>query len=549
MRVFLLFALLISSQIAFSQYTDDYINEIIRVGNSEDLVNEWNLCMDDAEFRYADMISDALLKKSKTNKNFIYRKGVTTFHYKKKYDDALKLFKKTITDISKTYDDESGAETKVPTEALYYYAYCLDVTGKPNEATEYYKKYLDENIGVTNVYTKTASVKIINIEVAEKYKANPKKNIIISLIGDSINTVDPEYAPIISPDGSTIFFTSRRHWKEDVYKEYVEDFTNFSTEDIYVSYKKSPNQWTTPFRLPICKLESNEATVSLSPDERTLYLYLDSKNQGDLYSLDLSKEIPDSIKPIEIKDVNTKFWDSHIVFSDDNTMAILASDRPGGYGGRDLYRLLKLPDGSWSKPFNLGPDINTPYDEDAPFLSIDKKQLFFSSNSDKSMGGFDIFVSYRYDENNWTPPINLGYPINSTRDDIYFTTTADGLLGYLSSNRQNGVGNTDIYEVQFVPKDVKSSFILSGKLQSSGSPMLVKGCTLELSCLNCSDATRKKVIFPRIRDGYFVSGLEPCREYNLEVLSSSKKSLFTEKFETSCTTNIERINKPIIIKE
>ncbi len=547
MRIAILLFTLLITYFSFGQFSEEQMKEVIKSGTAEELIYEWNFAIENAEFKFADLISDALLKKAPKNQNYIYRKGVTTFHYKKNNEEALKLFRKTITNVSKKYDAESYKEEKVPFEALYYYAYCLDNIGNPTEATQYYKKYLDENIGVTNVYTKTAALKIVNIEVANKYKANPKKNILLNSIGDSINSKDPEYAPIISPDGSTIYFTSRRLWKEDTYKEYVEDFTNFSPEDAYVSYKKEGNQWTTPRRLPFCKLEKNEATVSISSDERILYLYEDFNGDGNLFYTDLSRTDIDSVLPIQTEGVNTKYWDSHIMYSEDNNVAILSSDRPGGYGGRDLYRIVRLPDGSWSKPFNLGPSINTPYDEDAPFLSIDKKVLYFSSNSDKSMGGFDIFMSHRIDDNNWTGPINLGYPINSVKDDIYFTTTADGLLGYLSSNRNGGKGETDIYEVQFVTKEIKNSFILSGVVKNATGVAINKGVTMQLTCLNC-DSNRKKFIKPRIRDGFYITGLEPCREYMLEVLGPTNTVIQTEKFETSCTTNIQKIVKDIIIK-
>jgi len=377
-------------------------------------------------------------------------------------------------------------------------------------------------------------------------KQTLKKNIILNSVGDSINSPDPEYAPIISPDGSTIYFTSRRVWKEDTYKEFVEDFTNFSTEDIYVSYKKGPGQWTTPKRLPFCRLERNEATVAVSSDERIMYIYADNaKDGGNLYEVDLSKDRLDTLDIIKTEGVNTNDWDSHIFYSEDNTVAIFASDRAGGYGGRDLYRMIKLPDGTWSLPKNMGPVINSPYDEDAPFLSIDKKQLYFSSNSDKSMGGFDIFVSLKVNDNDWSTPVNLGYPVNSTKDDIYFTTTADGLLGYLSSNRNSVKGETDIYEVEFVSKEIKTSFILSGKISSSTT--LGKNISLQLQCLNC-DTNRKKFIKPRTRDGKFISGLEPCRDYQLEVVNELGTVIHSEKFETSCTLTTESIVKDIFLK-
>ncbi|MBP6755483.1 MAG: PD40 domain-containing protein, partial [Bacteroidia bacterium] len=361
MRITTLLSFLFITSFSFSQFSEDQIKEIVTKGTVEELIYEWNFAIESAEFRFADMISDALVRKAPKNQNYIYRKGVTTFHYKKNYEEALKLFKKTTSNVSKVYDFESPNEIRVPMEALYYYAFCLDNLGRSTEAIEYYKKYLDKNIGITNVYTKSAWLKIVNTEVADKYKANPKKNVILKSIGDSINTKDPEFAPIISPDGSTIYFTSRRHWKEDTYKEYVEDFTNYSPEDAYVSYKKEGDQWTSPKRLPFCKLENNEATVSISSDERILYLYVDKNNDGNLYKTDLSKETIDTVIGIDIPEVNTKYWDSHIFFSEDDNLIIFASDRPGGYGGRDLYRLMRLPDGSWSKPFNMGSGINSPY--------------------------------------------------------------------------------------------------------------------------------------------------------------------------------------------
>jgi hypothetical protein len=161
------------------------------------------------------------------------------------------------------------------------------------------------------------------------------------------------------------------------------------------------------------------------------------------------------------------------------------------------------------------------------------------------MGGFDIFVSLKVNDNDWSTPVNLGYPINSTKDDIYFTTTADGLLGYLSSNRNGVKGETDIYEVEFVSKEIKTSFILSGKISSSTT--LGKGISLQLQCLNC-DSNRKKFIKPRTRDGKFISGLEPCREYQLEVVNELGTVIHSEKFETSCTLTTESIVKNISLK-
>ena len=549
MRFILFFFLVLSSSLTFGQFEDEDIKILIKAGNADELVYAWNGCIEETEYRAADMISDALLKKNPNNKNFIYRKGVSTFYYKKDFKLAQGYFKKTISNVSPKYKPESGMETKVPFEAYYFYAYCTEYIGDYVESEKYYRKYLETQAGVTNMYTKTASLKVANTGVATKYKANPKK-VDIRLIGDSVNTINPEYAPIISPDGSTIYFTSRQPWLEDTLKEYVEDFTNLSPEDIYVSYRKTETTWTKPKKLAFCKLEVNEATVSITPDERTLFVYKDTKQGGDLFSIDLLKTSRsiDTLSLLKTPEVNSKYWDSHIYFNEDNSLAIFSSDRPGGFGGRDLYRIVRLPDGSWSKPQNMGAPINTPYDEDAPFLSIDNKNLYFSSNCDKSMGGFDIYTCVKIDENTWSFPVNLGYPINSERDDIYYSTTADGLKAYFSSNRLNGIGQVDIYEINYVPKDIKTNFLFTGHIQRTDKKTINPLTDIEIACQNC-DSNKKKILRPRLRDGYFISALEPCRDYTVEVLGPNREVLYTESFSTSCELNIEKVERELTINE
>ena len=466
MKFSLFFISLLFSSIAYSQFAIEDIKTLIKGATAEELVYTWNGCIEETEYHAADLISDALLRKNPNNKNFIYRKGLSTFYYKKNYKLALGYLKKSITNVSPKHNPESGMETKAPLEAYYYYAFCAENLGDYAEAEKYYKKFLETQVGQTTRLTKMASLKVSNTAIAAKYKATPKK-VDIRLIGDSINTVNPEYAPIISPDGSTIYFTSRQNWTIDTIKEYVEEFTNLSPEDVYLSFKKTETTWTKPKKMKFCQLELNEATVSMTPDERILYVYRDTKQNGDLFQIDLlaSSRNIDSLNLITIPEVNTKHYESHIYFNEENNFAIFSSDRPGGFGGRDLYRIVKLPDGKWSKPQNMGPTINTPYEEDAPFISIDNKNIYFSSNCEKSMGGFDIYTSVKIDDNLWSTPVNLGYPINSEQDDIYYSTTADGLKGYFSSNRLNGKGQVDIYEINYVPSDIKTNFLLTGHIQ------------------------------------------------------------------------------------
>ena len=116
------------------------------------------------------------------------------------------------------------------------------------------------------------------------------------------------------------------------------------------------------------------------------------------------------------------------VSADEKTLYFV-SDRPGGLGGTDIWRCVKLPNGEWSKPFNIGPPINSPYIEQSPFMHPDGKTLYFSSDGENSMGGYDIFFSKKMEENSWSNPINMGFPLYTVDDDLLFTTSADGARG------------------------------------------------------------------------------------------------------------------------
>ncbi|MFZ9028693.1 MAG: OmpA family protein, partial [Crocinitomicaceae bacterium] len=250
---------------------------------------------------------------------------------------------------------------------------------------------------------------------------------------------------------------------------------------------------------------------------------------------------------IKNNDINTKFWETHCTVTRDGLQMYFVSSRPGGYGGRDIYRIVKLPNGNWSEPINLGPEINTPYDEDSPFIAVDNKTLYYSSNGKTSMGGFDIFRTIRDENDVWSPPMNLGFPINSTGDDVFYTTTADGLRGYLSSYRKGGMGEKDIYEIENDYLGIKSISLLKGEFRmTDGSPVGDDVIAL-LTCDNCNDETQVDVDL-RIKSGSFFSALDRCKDYTLKLYSDSGQRLLkTEKFTTLCNDQNETIEKIVYI--
>jgi hypothetical protein len=268
----------------------------------------------------------------------------------------------------------------------------------------------------------------------------------IDNIGGPVNTNNGEYVPVISADESILIFTYRGERStgglENVKLEPDTDGEYY--EDIFIS-KKVNGIWTDPQSIGTnINTRGHDACIALSADGQKLFIFKSTKkDRGDIYMSTLTGT--EWSKPVNLgKNINTNYWEGSVCLSADEKTLYFASERPGGFGGRDLYVTTRLPNGEWGKPVNLGPKINTPYNDDAPFLHADGKTLFFSSEGHNSMGEYDIFYT-TIEGGQFTDPINLGYPVNTTEDDIYYVISADGERGYFSSNRKGGFGRQDIY--------------------------------------------------------------------------------------------------------
>jgi len=324
---------------------------------------------------------------------------------------------------------------------LIAYADVLQRLGEPAKARPLVERALSTLKPTDPMYSKL-QVTLQQLKNAEKYMAQPLK-IEIRNLGPQINSPYPDFAPVISADESILYFTSRRPGSTG--NKVAPDGLYY--EDIYVSENRN-GQWT-PARNVGAPLNTtaHDACIALSADGQTLFLF-NSENGGDIFQSRLkgTRWLPPKNMGSPI---NSKYWEPSVCLSADERTLFFVSDRPGGLGGRDIYMCRRLPNGKWSAPINLGPPINTPYDEDGPFFHPDGKTLFYSSNGPNSMGGFDIFRTELRPDSTWAPPVNLGYPINTPGDDIYFVLSASGLHGYYASERDDSYGEKDIYLIDF----------------------------------------------------------------------------------------------------
>ncbi len=311
---------------------------------------------------------------------------------------------------------------------------------------------------------KIIAKRIKECEIAKKLIKNPV-DVIIMNIGLAINSPYPEYAPVISADESVMYFTSRR--KGTVGGE-RDPFDGQFFEDVYVSYNIE-GKWSKAKNLGTnINTKDHDAPIGLSADGQTLFTY-SYENRGDINISKLKGENWARPKNLDKRINTSQYTENSIALSGDERTLMFVSTKPGGFGGRDIYKSVKDAKGRWTEPVNIGPVINTEYDEDGVFLHPDGKTFYFSSKGHNNMGGYDVFKS-TYENDKWTKPVNIGYPVNTVYDDLYYVLSASGERGYYTSVREDGFGEKDIYtitwpkpmEITIKPEPVNPLTLLKG---------------------------------------------------------------------------------------
>ncbi|MFN8436913.1 MAG: OmpA family protein [Cytophagales bacterium] len=264
-------------------------------------------------------------------------------------------------------------------------------------------------------------------------------------LSKSVNTEYPEYSPFLTADENTLVFTSKRKGSTGNFKDVDNEFF----EDIYITIRKDTT-WSEPHNLgaPI-NTKNHEGCVGISPDGKDIYVFEES-NGGDIYISSRSDTGWTKPKSFSHK-INSHYYEPSLCINHKKDMVFFSSDRAGGKGKLDLYISHKNAKGEWETPINVS-DLNTPEQEDSPFFDDHTNTLYFSSAGHKGLGGYDIFKTH-YDSLNhkWSTPENMGSPINTPDDDIYFVVSEGGKRGYFSTVRDEGEGDKDIYVVEILP--------------------------------------------------------------------------------------------------
>ncbi len=364
---------------------------------------------------------------------------ISECHYMlKQYKDAQEMGEKAKSVDGKAYENTTLILGKIYhkdeklDEALLEYNFFKSIVGSGAKAKE-----------------SDIDMLIVQIATAKSLIANPA-DAKVENMGDNINSEFDDKAPMITADGKTLIFTSRRPGKSSALDK---EGDNGYFEDIYISrWDTLKKMWSDAELIPgSINTETHDACTSISPDGKQIYLYkneLEGESRGgDIYVSKVSTSGKWGSPKAMGKPVNTTFWEGGGCLSPDGKSFYFVSERTGGLGHGDIYVLKKKTRSEWEKaPVNIGPEVNTSEDEGGLFLAPDGKTLFFTSKGHNSMGGYDIFKTV-LENGKWTKPVNLGYPINTVNNDLCFSISVDAQTGYFTSDRKGGFGDRDIYKV------------------------------------------------------------------------------------------------------
>lgn len=405
--------------------------------------------MDDAdEYFKAEDYQEAvytyleLAKKGKISANTQYKIGTCYLNISGEETKAIPYLEEAVKQLSLNYSERNPLEKKAPIQALYYLGNAYRIDNQLDKALECYKK-------VTNYpgWFDHLNQDIVEneIKICERAKIIQDTPLTVQWtnLGSVINSVGLETHPVISADEHVIAYLAHLKFYDAV----------------YVS-RKVGDSWLPPENINTQILSDGDFyPTALSKDGSELYLVKDDHSSCHLYVSTWAGNKWTQAKMLN-NNINSSKKENYATITTDGTVLYFSSNRREGKGGFDIYKSTRTPGGDWGKAENLGKSVNSKADEISPSISADGKTLFFSSNGHFNMGGYDIFFVVQKSDGTWSEPYNIGFPINTTSDNIGYQAVGDGKSGYISRRGPDSIGKSDIYKVQ----------ILSGFPASSNPP-------------------------------------------------------------------------------
>jgi outer membrane protein OmpA-like peptidoglycan-associated protein/Tol biopolymer transport system component len=411
--------------VSFTSYTQKY----------QEVLKEIFL---DAEFFLMDeSYADALVEYQKllprgyeNNSNINYRIGVCYLNMPGEKQKSIPYLQKAVTNVTAKYQEGIFKETRAPYDAWLYLGNAYRITNQLENAVQCYQKYKELLNNEKSEGSKYADQQIVACNNAKKSEENPVY-VIQDNLGEVINTEFSDFNPVLSADENVMVY-----------------MTALKFYNALKFAKKVDGKWTESINItPEIQSDGNQFATSLSKDGTQLFLNIEDNFNSDIMFSSYQNGRWAKSELLN-KNINTKFWESHASISPAGDALYFTSNRKGGFGDMDIYVSQKNQLGEWGEALNLGPAINTDLNEDHPFLSEDGKVLYFASQGHFNIGGYDIFKSEQMTDGTWAKPINLGYPLNTTDDDLFFFPSGNGKYGYQARFADDNFGSRDIYRFE-----------------------------------------------------------------------------------------------------
>ena len=480
------------------------------------LFKEGNMYLENEDYDDALKSFLAAYKYDSSNANINFKIGCCYAELPHHKEWGEKYFAKAIKDVTTRYKEQNPRHKKAPYFTYFYYAELLHNEDKLEESRKMFKiyeRYLDAK-------RKKDDFELLGhfeemVDVASEKEAHPI-NALLTNLGDSINSSEAEYSPVTDGSENILMFTYRGRNSMGA-SEGLRAETGKYFEDIFMSTRLEDGSWSKAKPVTTLNTKGNDATVSMSHDGNVLIVYRDDEGDGNLYYTERKGNEWGTLNKFS-DEIDSKYWEPSASFSPDMNTLYFVSDRPGGFGGRDLYKCKKLPNGKWSKPQNLGPKINTKYDEESPFVHANGKDFYFSSNGHKSMGGFDIMKCELSDSGAVGDIFYFPYPINTTGDDLFYFVSPDGKRAYYSTSHYDtiGKGDNDIYILNLEKDAINDYFFVRGGYVFEDREQIKIGLRAEI--YNKSNNKLSSKFIPNSA-GEFVAILYPDSIYQIVYLS------------------------------
>jgi WD40 repeat protein len=386
------------------------------------------------EYREALPSFTALYDAGRRDANIKHRIGLCYLNIPNQKEKSIIYFEDATENISLDYNVGLYTERNAPIETYLYLGMAYRVNRKLEEAITAFNKYKE--------YLKPEEkekIKIVDAEITACKNALELNKIPTSIIesnlGRNINSKFNNINPLVSEDEETIIFTSELRFYDGIF-----------------SSKKRDGRWLPARNISLDFNSENPLNpVYLTKDGNTLYLMSNDNDDFNIYTsrfVDGLWREPEKLN----SNINSSAAETYACVSDDGKTLYFTSDREGGFGGFDIYKSEIDVEGNWQAAVNLGGTINSSFDEASPFITEDNSSFYFSSQGHFNIGGFDIFKSEK-SGSGWQKPENLGFPFNTTDDDLFFFPLKNGEIAYYSKFKESGYGENDIYRIQIFERE------------------------------------------------------------------------------------------------